>query len=195
MFIFKANRSFKNLDLSCIINSRKISQRRQALLRMKSIIHLSDRHRKTLTLFAYGLFGTTLPFIVTAILSTGYGKWPGMSYFYQSGDFYIYSAAFSAQALYFLNTNDNQKKGNGKFLSFFALSILIVSSFIYSSLVTTKLNSSLITLTSGFLSLSSVLLLLFSLILFYSSGYYNEEYTPDLRKQEIADVERLKNKI
>ena len=147
--------------------------------------------------FTVAVLGAMIPIWLGALFLIGYGKWQGWSFFWQGGEFYIYSAAFSTQALYLLLNYiiTSSDKKNPKVLALFALSaiVMFVSGALYGSTITSEIISGQ-NFNPGFLTITSIILLALSLFFVYGAEVFNAK-SPDVVSEVTDDIEEMKASI
>lgn len=159
---------------------------------MYAIFHL-ECHQKT---FVEVLFHATIGLIPLAavVVMLLFGRWEGWSFFWQNGEFYIYSVAFLAMALY--NLFNLGLKGHmfGNLLSIAIIVALIVSVLLYGALIYTKIAADGTVPAEDFLAHSSLLLLALSLLFYYITTYWNNYLQLVVDKSDgregIEDIKR-----
>ncbi len=129
-------------------------------------------HQKT---FVEVLFHATIGLIpLTAVLVMFlFGHWEGWGFFWENGEFYIYSVAFLAMALYNLFNLGLKNHVFGNLLNIGMIVALISSVLLYGALIYTKIAADGTSPVESFLSASSLVLLAVSLLFYYITTYWN----------------------
>ncbi len=102
-----------------------------------------------------------------------FGKWEGWGFFWENGEFYIYSVAFLAMALF--NLFNLGLKGHlfGNLLNIGIIVALIISVLLYGALIYTKIVADGALPVESFLANSSLALLAVSLLFYYITTYWD----------------------
>lgn len=148
--------------------------------------------------FAVAIVGAMMPIWLGALLLFGYNQWKGWSIFWEGGEFYLYSAAFSTQAIYlllnYIITTGDRKNWKAILLIAFSIFVMLVSAALYSSAVTSSITSEA-SLNQNFLTLSSMILLVMSLLFVFGAEVYNGKKAPDVAEEYADDVEKMKGEL
>lgn len=159
------------------------------------LVHMTSRisfffsnNSAAIASFLVATIGGLMPLWLTACLLWFFGIWQGFIFFWLDGEFYLYSAAFSTQAIYLLLNyiiKYNDKK-NVTVIIMLAVSslILIFSTFFYAAAITSSLTEDLLKPNDLALAVTSLILLLASLLLVFGGEFYHGR---------VIDVQKISN--
>jgi hypothetical protein len=163
--------------------------------KFKRMLFRLESHVGSVIHLGITLVGTLFPSLVSLLFLLPYGK-QNLDIFWQNGEFYLYSAALSTQAIYVSGRTILENAGKIKrslFLVALSVVLLVVSSLCYMNYLSSSfINSPEWPFSPVFLLSSSAVLFLASIFLFYSSdrnshqdGSIKGEYEEG--KQDIVD--------
>ncbi len=125
-----------------------------------------------------------------------FGRWEGLGFFWENGEFYIYSVVFSTMAFYKLFNIGLKKDNLGNLLVTFIILSIIVSVILYGALIYTKITQDGILPVESFLSKSSLVLLGLSILFFYIATYWGKYRDFVIQKNsDLTGIENIKKGI
>ena len=161
---------------------------------MKSFIRISPttvtNHKDSIVRFGVTLAANLAPLWLGMAWVLWHNTWIGLSQFYESGEFYIYSTALLGPA--FLIFFDYKKKIYDRFslLCLACLGLAVFSALFYTFLLVDKAHSGQAP------SISSYFILGLTLVIYYYASLTDQaKRTPDVVGQEREGVDSIMNQL
>lgn len=109
-------------------------------------------------------------------------KWQGWSFFWENGEFYIYASVFTGLSFYTLQNLAVKKNSFATILNLISIISLGLSIASYITIVYNKINNNTPPLVHSVVNSTSIILFLFSIVIFYITSYWNY-YIEEVIKQ------------
>lgn len=157
-------------------------------------------YRGPIFYFAWTVVASLVPLWLGLLLLIAYGKWNhDWTLFYVKGEFYLYSAAYFANAIYLLRKKKAEEGGVHFLLTLTAALLLVIVAALYASLNTSQvIFAQAATFTPTFLRRSSVIL--FSISMIFSLYALVADFDPsqlptnrDIRNKQVEEIDKELN--
>jgi len=159
-------------------------------LRLKISSAVLENHKNTIVFFFLTLTATLFPLVLGVLWAVVRDKWDGLEPFYNSGEFYIYSAALLGPSCYIFYTY--KKKNYDRLSLLFLLSSLVAlfASILYAFLIVDKTQFSRSVLTP-----SSYVILGYTILVYYYAHLTDRIKRVDIGAEERIDIDEMKNQL
>ncbi|MCU0344647.1 MAG: hypothetical protein MUF28_12595 [Ignavibacterium sp.] len=152
----------------------------------------TETHKNTITAYIINLAGSLMPLWLSALLFFAFDRWLGWGVFFDNGEFYLYSAALITPSAYILFTYKQKNYDPLAILFWISILILIISAVLFTAITATQslTNKLIISINPSFLSYSSIIIFLFSIVVFYIANYTQNSRIDigEKHRQEIGKI-------
>ena len=137
-----------------------------------------------------------MPLWLGALLFIAFDRWVSWSIFFDNGEFYLYSASLITPSAYILFTYKQKNYDLLAILFWLSILILIISAVLFTAITATQslTDKLIIMINPAFLNYSSIVIFLFSIIIYYVANY-TQNSRIDVGEKHRQEINKIKKDI